>query len=374
LLTAAILVVGGVVTFTVGRPDKHETAVAARPSSLLAAPATVPTPDTVTGPPTEIAAPVALSPDLFAGGELAPVVDEATARQALRALWTVRETAMLTRDVATVNAVETGAARSWDLGKILCGCAHDRLTLLPFPEETTLFVPRHDAFPAFFIAQIPTQSITIVNGSMIEVMVVTRQSAAEPWKLAVDTGYGAAPDGLLRVDAPRLGPDGFDEPVSPWVSADGAARALASYYQSWEETGGAPYPTAIVDGTFASEVGLERADHVDWLPLGLDDTARATWHADAQPPYLVGLVTGQDYACTSLTRTIEVDLSQFDERRLQDPARQRWGPLLEPGVYRHVTITEAWQSCLVLSPAGGSPFVGVVGSNGGTVAIVGVPA
>jgi hypothetical protein len=104
--------------------------------------------------------------------------------------------------------------------------------------ETRLFVSRESAYPAAFMAQVRTTTDDHLS-PYIEIMVFVRQSAVDPWMVALDTGYSgfSVMDEAAAADA-----SGFDQqaPVFPGIDPTALPGQLAAYWQHWKTAGGPP--------------------------------------------------------------------------------------------------------------------------------------
>ncbi|HEX6538775.1 MAG TPA: hypothetical protein VF155_06325, partial [Candidatus Dormibacteraeota bacterium] len=168
LVAAVVLAAGGAVWYARVAPHSAAHSGAASPS-----------PATVTSPAPDLSA---LTAQPSTPGV---TVDPAEAASVVRAVWPAREEALFVRDTATVTRLETGSAAAWDTIRCTFGCPPPS----PRPlEELRTFVPRETTYPAAFLAEVRTTTDNHAQ-PYIEIMVLSRESAHEPWRVALATGY-----------------------------------------------------------------------------------------------------------------------------------------------------------------------------------------
>jgi hypothetical protein len=277
------------------------------------------------------------------------VVTQRIAADAVRRYWPVHAEALVRRDTDTLARLTTGAARSWEVSAVDCGCLYVR-RLRPLL-AARYFVPRQTSYPSRFVVTALTRSTQ--GPQEVEILVFTRRSAGSRWLVAEDSGYPAATSGPT-LGVPDNGADGFNRPAGRAVRA--RARGLASAYaaalQQAKDTGhvGTIAFTAQPDLALVAEHrqdGVQRnglLGHYRYYTRARDRLAVATFS------------DGYVLACQPVRLRVEYT-GQSGAHVYQDPLRRNWGRTLAPGIYRSITEDQAWQTCFVLSDDAGQPVL-----------------
>jgi uncharacterized protein YndB with AHSA1/START domain len=117
----------------------------------------------------------------------APVITPPLAGAVVDDVWSRREAALVARDAAGLDGLETDGARALDHAWI--DGANTGLPASALPRTISgrfVLVPRQYAYPAWFIGVIVYQRANEPNWVYTEVTAFARSGAAEPWKLAVE--------------------------------------------------------------------------------------------------------------------------------------------------------------------------------------------
>ena len=289
--------------------------------------------------------------------EAGPLVTPDTARAVFEAMWPLRDRALAARDTTTLRAIETGAALERDQYRMELGTAPDR----PFPggalpSAYRTYTPRQAQWPIHFMAQAATRS---ADAGWAEVVIFVRELPESPWQIALVTG-SSFPDGeRVIVDPPIVDAEGYNVvPATPWIDPRDVAPALARYWTSWLETGRPPDSgPAFADGFWTSELLPKVANRQDQTDV--NGLVRHRTYSDSRPRdneiWSFG-VYGARMVCTTMTHT-----DTWAGPAHQDGHRRKWGPGLEPGVYRSVTAQVLRPPCFYVPTAPGP--IAVIGAD-----------
>lgn len=313
------------------------------------------------------AAPAALPAELTApprAGE--PVVTPQQADAALRAFWPLRETALTSCDVATLDRIDTGTAHIGDTNRAICGCLNRRRP--GDLEDAVVFVPRQDRFPASFLAVVRTR----VGGDTLwaEVMAFTRASADEHWRLELTTGWTGDSE-RLWMPRPTVDDGGYARPPDPALRAAAAPLPgrLAKYWRTAKLTGRVPAnPFRPTDWTTKAAERFTRVPQDGIDPDGL--RVHVGLGVDPDDPFVEVLSGDKEVAC-GVVRVTAVYTAGPDRTPSQGQDRRAWGPRLAPGEYRSITVAGVSQTCFVVPPDG-SPATVLGGDHHNDVTTTGV--
>lgn len=310
--------------------------------------AQAPAPDPATrgcGPPAAVDPLPAALTRVPAAGQ--PVVTPGGAREVLEELWPLREEAVSACDVDAIDLLETGFARTGDRVRVTCDC---RVRTQPAGfTSADLYVPRRTRFPAHFLAEVVTTNAA--GEAWTEVLVLSRSSATDHWRVAFDTGFtNPAPGG--HSDAPAVDAAGYVR--TPQAAAVAAARrdfaTLAAYWHRAKVDADTARPSELAAGYWTSQ----RADRLAAHPSGevqanglIGDFAYRTRPGD--PVYAFTTAAGRTLACSGIHRAVTYRASDAGAP-YQDRERRNWGADLPPGRYRTLSGDGVSQTCLSIPP------------------------
>ena len=133
--------------------------------------------------------------------EGASKVTPAQARSVLQQYWPVHERALVSRDIATLRTLETGAMAAWEPNAVACGCLLVK-TVRPLV-DTRFFVPRQSAYPVHFAVEAQT---SYLGQTWTELLVFNKAAAGMPWLASEDSGFAPLAGRPATLDDPRLTP------------------------------------------------------------------------------------------------------------------------------------------------------------------------
>jgi hypothetical protein len=303
-------------------------------------------------------------------------IDPALAQRIVDTMWPVREAALASNDPENLASFETGSALQGDSAEIAayaCGC-----TLQPRPLAVrNLFVPKQDAYPAWFLSEVTTAPTKGLPAD-VAFMVFTRTSLAAHWMLTLETEYPfAGGSGAWVYATPESMVGGFDlaSPPHNELPAD-----LGAYYQYWANTGVAPPTSPFATGPFTTSIGQAQAREDEGL-AAQGDVHRITYSVDvatdgdwtvaanndrAEPSY------GWALSCGTVRFEAVTTLAPGAAPILQPADRSTWGATLASGQYKSITQWGLQETCF-LDNLDGIPYL-VLGHEGGVVRSTGVPA
>jgi hypothetical protein len=294
------------------------------------------------------------------------VITPQQAATVLEKYWPVHESAQVRKDLVTLARLSTGAAEQYEVGAIACGC---RRVLAERPlRDAAYFVPRQTRFPAHFVVQALT---TTLSGERpwVELLVFSRRGPTAPWLVSEDSGFGPMDGDTPRLGVPDVGAGGFTRPVSAAHRARARAltHELAALWQQAKNTASVPRTTTFSlrgqPGDLLRRLAAARQDAIQTNGLhGHFEFAVR----DSDPLVVVPDADGYDLACMPI-RELKVYTAPAGSTVYQDPGLSNWGPQLPAGRYRSVTFHEAWQTCLGI-PHGPLTQVGIFNEDdaGGT--------
>jgi hypothetical protein len=268
------------------------------------------------------------------------VVLPAQAKVIFDSMWTLRQEAFRSGNPSFMAEFETGPALEAD--EVTCGCL-TRGPRGPIIHER-LLVPKESSFPATFLGE----ATTTLNGSpYVQYLIISRPSAAVPWKVVSDPGYG----GTANLDKPESGSGGFDggAAASPLRAAAALPAKLAVYWQTWTDSGHAPTTTIFAPGRWTTDAGSTMAKAPQGAVAafnGLDGHYRfqpgapdEEWHfATSQGSITCGVVRAQ-----TLWTSTSGDI-------YQPSSLKSWGSTVAPGLYKAAAGTDIVQPCFNQRP------------------------
>jgi len=263
-------------------------------------------------------------------------VSPAQAKVIFGDLWTLRNDAFTTHNRSLMAAIESGPALEAD--EVTCSC-NTRSPRGPILHESVL-VPAQSSLPATFLAEATT---TLEKKPYVQYLVISRQSAAQQWKVVADPGYS----GTGALDAPANSGNGFDQPTggSSVAASTALPAALATYWQAWTDTRHAPAGSTFAAGEWTTQAGKTLAASPEGAVSGQNGLNgyylyRAggpgeTWtFRTANGEVTCGVVRWQTY-WTSRSGTY------------QPASLDNWGLSVAPGFYRAVVETDIIQPCFM---------------------------
>jgi hypothetical protein len=201
-------------------------------------------------------------PDACTTPRSAPLVSPGSATVAVRALWAAREKANIAKNIGALNGLDTGSLLLQDHFMLASAAAGESTWYWTQGPRTlqhvTVYVPRQQRYPLFFAAQIlaATSPVSQTDGAVTAYMIVTRSSATQPWRIALQVFDGGYAPPAHTVQQPNADGNGFDAavPASFAAKAKKWPTLLAAYYQHIKQHGappaGSPFePCAETTGT-----------------------------------------------------------------------------------------------------------------------------
>ena len=233
-------------------------------------------------------------------------------------------------------------------------------------------VPRFARFPARFMAEVST---ALDGPPWLSIVVMTRTTSAQPWRIAFSGGFAPArPDHPFV--PPTIGTDGYAAPTVPAVVAQAKLQTagLAAYWQFWVDDGAAPPPFGSIwmPGVMTDQYGRTRAQHglqgqVDKVN-GL--VGRYVYRQDSSGGTFVFPVEKNDVlVCAPILRQVTWSGATKADAPYQDAGRTNWGPRAPPGVYRAVIQDDTASPCIDVAYEDNF----VLGEIPGTLVYVAVP-
>ena len=295
------------------------------------------------------------------------VVTPESAKSVVATIWPRRAAALAASDAATLGAFETDSALAVDAAR--CDCGHSKFGPI---RSVTVAVPRFSRFPANFLAEVST---TFNTDPWLALLVMTRASSDQPWRLAFAGGFIPASPFLQ----PLIGPDGYAAAIAPDVRAVAARQpaALAAYWQYWKDKGN-PLAQArsswkrgvMTDryGQFIAQVGLQGEVNRENGLVG-----RYRYQADPKGTnYMFPIRPNEVLVCAPVLRQARWTGPSPKALVYQSLSRANWGPDVAPGGYRAMLQDDIASPCIDASVVGGSAVNDVVGIYPDPVASVGI--
>jgi hypothetical protein len=257
-----------------------------------------------------------------------------------------------------VGQFETGSALAVDAARCDCGNG-DPFGLI---RSVILVVPRFTQFPAHFLAEVST---TLGPDPWLALLVVTRSSSAEPWRIEFSGGFIPA----SPLVGPQVGADGYVLPVESARRALAARQpaALAAYWQSWKDRGSAPEvsssaiwrPGVMTDGFGRMTARTGRQGQIN-RQNGL--VGRYRYQVDPREnTYVFPLETHELLVCAPVLRQVTWTSPDTTGRVSQPPSRANWDTSIAPGGYSAMLQDDIASPCIIVNFIGGIPSNDVVG-------------
>ncbi len=324
--------------------------------------------------PTETAAP--LPRELWSVG----ADGRLTARQAanvVQALWPLRERAMATADEATLAELSTGEAAAVAGAFAAQVRIQPTMSMVHARPETSVEVnlTRASGFPRFFLAQVMTTMYApdvadgVPAGSpYVELMVLTRASATEHWRVTLDTGFQGPTFIPFPVDA-----TGYTQPAPGQAGAARLIPLLAAYWQHWAEHGdppSSPPSDTFGPGYWTDQRGRSIAQVRNGTSGGPCGCRTTTTYAavPSEGSWSFRIYDSGLLRCGSIAiqQTYE---GNFWHRLYQNPARTHWDVRIPPGRYTAIRLHSLRASCVEEFVG---PRLGVVGGDSETLRATGI--
>jgi hypothetical protein len=278
-----------------------------------------------------------------------------SADAALQAIWPLRERALTTRDANALSEIESSSALAGDDVRMTCGCLV-RGAAAPLVDYS-VYVDRQHGYPAHFLAAVQTGS---PDRPYQEFLGLTRASAAQPWRVVLDSGEQfLQPHGL---EVATVDPDGYLVPISPSRRAADAKlpARLAAYWQHAKSTGHLQPHSGFVAGPWTTAWAKRSAVYVNGRVLSNGWVVHATYSATKRDPVFIANVGAWTLTCGSvhLHSVIKAAHGQV----VQDPDQHEFGVMVAPGAYRAEVNDGVSQTCFSV-PSGGTGPVYVAGGD-----------
>jgi hypothetical protein len=306
--------------------------------------------------------------DATAGAKTS-LVTPAQAHAAIATLWQAREHALVSRDLTTLNKIDTGSQRLTDIERVREATMVQPYYYARGPRtlrRAMLYVPRQTRYPLYFTADVQARTAdlpTVSGGAVTAMLVVTKSSAFTPWRLTMqvwDSGYQAPqPQTPPTVDADGYGTD----PAAPPARSGAASRwlpRLAAYFNQIKKTGKQPLLSDFVPGPLTAHNGLEKRPNGSTV-LGVRRTFVFRLGTFGGPWVLN--VDGTMNVCGDIVETTASTPPTPNQVLIQSRSRDKWGPEIAPGLYRRITATWEWAVCVY--PYGSGGLLGVGGNLSG---------
>ncbi len=318
----------------------------------------------------------ALPSVLYARPHGPEVVDLTTAGKVAGAMWTARERAGAQDNGPMLSALETGAARAWDVARaneVIDAGTRSQYVVRPMQADQ-VEVPYQTSYPACFLAIVGTTPFPDNGNSpgtpVIDVLVFSRNKAAAPWRVALHTSFTQTAfenENILRAETPDEAHPGYAArgPDPGWFPPSTVFSALASYWQTWKTTGQPPPDTPFLPGTYTSGEGQFFAspsqDQVDPASgARIHETFDANQSLDGRFDFAIR--DGWTVSCSAVRGHVLLTPG-MPGSTLQQTRAHEWGYALPLGNYSSITNTIIRQTCAVVQPtrAQGAALLGLDG-------------
>lgn len=323
-----------------------------------------------------------LPPDLYLGGNVTPALNSAVAGRILTAWWPLHERALASNDIAMTDALETGPARAFDDAvsreNIAVG---GNLRVVREFSDFRVFVPWQYHLPAYFLAEVATAVYGTTNEypkgtPYIEILLFTRADEKSHWMASLRTGHtnGGFDEGTsFQRDFETYN---MQPPTLRWIKPTDVPAKLADYW-SYCYVHGSPAEPPFVKGFWTTEFCPRlQSDREHELSLGIKTSGNYYVDLKRDGFWEFNVYGDWDFAC--FTVRVERKLTSARGALNQDRSRNNYGGLLAPGIYSVITDSILHQSCVLIPPTAEGvpqfPGIGIVGGDGGIVAMSGVSA
>lgn len=321
-----------------------------------------------------------LPADLYLGGPF-PAVTPSQARRIVTAWWPLHESALAGNDIALTDALEGGPAREYD-----DAVSHDNiarggnLRVVRQHAQLQVLVPWTAQLPASFLAEVNTTVYGTTSDypqgtPYTEILVFSRQDDRSPWTVKLRTGH-TNPNFDDITPFPQ-GDEVFDNaaPVPGWIAPKDVPGRLANYWTYCYQHG-PPSKPPFVEGYWTTQrCPMLESTRFNVLSEGISTSGN--YYADISRDgfWQFNVYSGWDFAC--FTVRLDQHLKPITGLLSQDASRNNYGGWLAPGRYSEITSSSLHQSCALIPPtAAGTPQfpgIGIVGGEGGIVAVSGTP-
>jgi hypothetical protein len=256
------------------------------------------------------------------------------------ALFPLRSRAIYEHDAATITAIETGAAREYDVARCDSGCPESRAQPATVPH--TFSAPPQSGYPAFFVARATRNDAK--GRAVSEIVVFSRASVSDPWLIALDNPF----DGVNPVLA-----DGSQDlgrpPPSSQPETSSLEPALAAYWQHWWDEGAAPPDTPFIDNGLSNRGADIAGAHEQDNQLGQQETRVYT----ADPGiFVVAASNGAVLTCGVVRFASQYTPAPGHGPFVQPPSRTTWGRDIPPGNYRAIDVSGLEEDCTLSETSG----------------------
>jgi hypothetical protein len=326
-----------------------------------------------------------------------PLLSATTARSVAAQTFTQWQNDLHGGNAHVLQKVETGIRLGWDTYNCTTVhyVAHSECPISPLL-GLAVIVPEQYRYPLRMLAEVQTTegssaftSTTIVNTPALELLVLTKASAAASWKISFVTSlYSTTQTPPPLLPAPRTS-DGLSAEVTAKVQqeVDSLPGKLAVYWHTWKQSDGPPEGTTFLPGPFTTSYGAVLATEPDGV-VGDDLRQEVTY--SSQPsidgafvfPVGFGEFTsnptpdGIGYGGSSgllVCSAIRVSISFTPQRGgaplFQGKNETNFGPGLAPGFYSEVVDKSVHESCVLTD----GHHLSVLGADGDVYAQRGVP-
>jgi hypothetical protein len=283
------------------------------------------------------------------------IVTPDSADAALQAIWPLRERALTSRDPNALSAIEQGSALAGDDVRMTCGCLV-RPTAAPLIDYS-VFVERQQSYPAHFLAAVATGS---ADRPYQEFLGLTRASAAQPWRVVLDSGEQfLQPHGL---DVASVDPDGYLVPISRRrAAADAALPArLAAYWQHAKSTGHLESNSGFAAGPWTTAWAKKSTANVNGRVLSNGWVVHSTYSATKDDPVFMANVGPWTLTCGSVH--LHAVIKAAHGLLVQDSDQHEFGIMVAPGMY-HAEVGDGIAQTCFYTPSSGTGPVHVVGGD-----------
>lgn len=322
----------------------------------------------------------ALPPDLYLGGPF-PAVTPSQARRIVSAWWPLHESALAGNDIALTDALEGGAAGTYDDAVSRDNMVRGgNLRVVRQHADLQVLVPWTPQLPASFLAEVNTTVYGTTSDyppgtPYTEILVFSRQNDKSPWTVLLRTGH--TNPNFDDITAFPQGDEVFDSapPIPGWISPKDLPGRLAAYW-SYCYQYGPPSKPPFVQGYWTTQrCPTLQSNRLTALSEGIKTSGN--YYADLSRDgfWEFNVYGGWDLAC--FTVRLDQHLTPISGLLFQEDSRNNYGGWLAPGRYSEITSSSLHQSCALIPPtSAGTPLfpgIGIVGGEGGIVAVTGTP-
>ncbi len=322
-----------------------------------------------------------LPADLYLGGSF-PAVTPSQARRIVTAWWPLHESGLVRNDIALTDALEAGPAREYDDAVSRDNLVRGgNLRVVRQDADLQVLVPWTPQLPASFLAEVKTTVYGTTSDfppdtAYTEILVFSRQNQRSPWTVMLRTGHTNA--NFDDITPFPQGDEVFDSaaPIPGWISPKDVPGRLAAYWTYCYQHGPSP-TTPFVQGYWTTQ----RCPTLQSNRLAAQNDGVRTggnYYADLSRDgfWEFNVYGGWDFAC--FTVRLDQHLTPVTGLLFQNASHNNYGGWLAPGKYSEIATRWLHQSCALIppTPAGTTQFpgIGIVGGEGGIVAVTGTPS